>query len=205
MILYHWPTSPYARRVRLALALKGLTAELRDVRANPAYGEELRALNPLHTVPALVDDGEVVLDSGVIAQYLERKQPAPPLWPEGLAGAAAFQRIALVDGVITTLVDLGLRFEPLRDHARYPEVLANLLGRAQRALDRLADDLVTHTPWGAADIALFTMVVWLETMPIRAVTFPPAQRMMELGWTLPIALRTWADPHRSRADVLALD
>ena len=85
MILYHFPTSPFARRVRLALAHKKLSAELRDARAVPEHRAEVNRLNPLHTVPVLVDEGTVVVDSTAICHYLERKFPDPPLWPAGTA------------------------------------------------------------------------------------------------------------------------
>src|SRR6185295_14845026 len=91
MILYHFPTSPFARRVRLALSMKGLSAELRDARTNPEHAGELRRLNPAHTVPVLVDDDHVVTDSMAICHYLDRKFPDPPLWPfRGVEAAAAF-------------------------------------------------------------------------------------------------------------------
>ena len=54
--LFHFPTSPFARRVRLALAHKGLTTELCDVRAHPEFLEESRRLSPLKTIPVLVEE-----------------------------------------------------------------------------------------------------------------------------------------------------
>jgi glutathione S-transferase len=211
MILYHFATSPYARRVRLALAHKGLEVELRDARKDAHHLAALRELNPFHTVPTLVDDGKVVFDSAAICQYLDRKVPEPSLWPAGPAGAEAFQLIALVDGALTTMVDLGLRYAPLNDHPRYPEVRATMLGRAQRALDRLAQEVSTRAPgplcgsWSMADMALVALVLWFETMPTRAATFPPAKTMLSLGYAFPAALSAWADQHRGRADVRALD
>src|SRR4051812_40605674 len=113
MILYHFTTSPYARRVRLALAHKGLSAELRDARANPAYLLEVQRLNPFHTVPVLVDGDRVVVAPPAICHYWDRKQPTPPLWPAGLAGAEAFEWAALSDSVINVLADLGMRYAAL--------------------------------------------------------------------------------------------
>jgi hypothetical protein len=63
-VLYHFARSPFSRRVRLALAHKGLTAELREARANPAFLEEARALSPLRTMPVLLEeDGHAIGDS----------------------------------------------------------------------------------------------------------------------------------------------
>lgn len=213
MILYHFTTSPFARRVRLALALKGLTAELRDARADPTHLAEVRRLNPLHTVPVLIDGERVLSDSSAICHYLDRKFPTPPLWPAGLAGAEAFEFTALADGAINILIDLGLRCAKLHSDPHFPAVREELVARAQRALQKLAERVagkgLSSGPlcggqWSAADIALYTMVAWLETMPSRAATFAPARTMLALGWTLPAELSAWADQHRGRADIAEL-
>ena len=212
MILYHFVTSPFSRRVRLALAHKGLAAELRDARTDPEHMAEVRRLNPMHTVPVLVDSEHVVIDSTAICHYLERKQPEPPLWPAGLVGAEAFRIAALADAVCGILSDLGMRYLLLHEHDNFPKVRANMVGRVQRCLDRLAEEVDTRgsssvlcgDSWSAADIAVFTMVVWLEGMPARASTFPPIKATLALGWSLPRALTKWADRHRQRPDVLAL-
>jgi glutathione S-transferase len=212
MILYHFPTSPYARRVRLALAHKGQSAELRDARKSPEHLRELRRLNPVHTVPLLIDGQRVIADSAAICQYIDRKWPDPPLWPAGLDGAEAFEFVALADSAINVLVDLGLRYAPLNDHPSFEKVREQYVGRAQRALDRLAERVAERrsapalcgSAWSGADIAVCTLVIWLESMPARTATFPPAKNMLALGWTLPAALVEWTAQRRSRNDVLSL-
>ena len=210
MILYHFTTSPFARRVRLTLSLKGLDAELRDARADPSHLEQVKRLNPVHTVPVLVDGERVIADSNAIFQYLDRKVPSPPLWPSGLAGADAFQVAAWADSAINTLTDLGMRYAPLHGDAHFGIVREQLIGRVQRALEALTQRVgETSGPlcgdaWGAADMAVYTMVTWLEGLPLRAATFAPARAVVALGWSLPAELSAWADQHRQRADVLAL-
>ncbi len=58
--------SPYCWRTRMALAHKGLEA-----RAVPWHFGERRLPKGTEKVPVLVDDGEVIADSGAIAHYLE--------------------------------------------------------------------------------------------------------------------------------------
>lgn len=213
MLLYHFPTSPFSRRVRLALALKGLSAELRDARANPEYTADVQRLNPMHTVPVLVDAERVIADSTAICHYLDRKYPEPPLWPSGVAGAEAFELAALTDSAIQVLTDLGMRYHVLHDHPSFEQVRSNHVGRAQRALDVVAEKVSARglasgplcgAAWSGADIAVFSTVAWLEGLPKRAPTFAPAQQVVNLGWSLPAALSSWADQHRQRPDVLAL-
>ena len=213
MILYHFPTSPFARRVRLTLALKGLSAELRDARANPEHLSEVRRLNPLHTVPVLVDGERVIADSTAICHYLDRKAPDPPLWPAGVEGAEAFEVVALADSIITILADLGMRYYALSDHPRFSTVREQFVDRVQRALEKLAERVTARGAgvplcgdrWGGADITLYTTVAWLEGLGARAESFAPAKQVLSLGWTIPVALREWANQQRRREDVRALE
>ena len=192
--------------------MKGLTAELRDARASDEYQRDVQRLNPLHTVPVLVDGDRVVSDSGAICHYLDRQWPAAPLWPAGIAGADAFQVVALVDGVLQTFADLGLRYRSLHGDPSFAAVREQMVqGRAQRALDALAARASARAPgeplcgaWSCADMAVFTLVAWLESLPARAAVFPLVQHVIDLGWKLPPPLAAWAAPLRARPDVAAL-
>ena len=209
MILYHFTTSPFARRVRLALAYKRIPVELRDARTDAEHNAELRRLNPLHTVPVLVDGERVVVDSTAICHYLERKYPEPPLWPPGLAGAEAFELTALVDAVLNILSDVGMRYAALHGDPNFPQVREVAIGRVQRALAVLAArvdgrEFLVGGQWSAADMHVYTMVAWLAGLPARAESFAPVRAVVELGWSLPPALLVWAEQHRQRMDVMAL-
>lgn len=212
MILYHFPHSPFARRVRLALAHKSLSAELRDARAVAEHRAELQRLNPLHTAPVLVDEERVIVDSTAILHYLERKFPDPPLWPLGMSGAEAFEIMALCDAVSNILSDCGMRYFPASSSEHFPAVRETMVGRAARALAALEarvagvgdSGALCGGAWSAADIALYCLVTWLEGLPARAAGFAPAAQVVSLGWSLPPALSRWADRHRQRADVVAL-
>jgi glutathione S-transferase len=211
MILYHFTTSPFARRVRLALTHKHLPVELRDARADPSHLREVQRLNPMHTVPVLLDEGRALCDSNAILQYLERKQPSPPLWPAGLPGAEAFELSALADGAITIVSDLGMRYAAMHKEAYFPALRETIIGRVQRSLERLAERAAPRVGrtlcgdgWSAADLAVITLVQWLEGMPLRAPTFAPAAAVVALGWKLPGPLVAWADAQRARPDVIAL-
>lgn len=206
--LYYFRFSPFSRRVRLALAHKGLDVELREGREVPANFEEARKLSPLRTLPVYVDGTRVLSDSGAIIHWLDRTHPeAPRLWPEGEHAAKALQTAALVDAVLDNVIDLGTRYWPLREHAGWPSVRDEALGRARKAAEALADGATTETiagPWSAADIYLLTLTLWFESMPERRATSPNIAQILTLGFSLPPRLSRWADAHRKRADVLSL-
>ncbi len=74
-ILYHLWLHPFSRKVRIALAEKGLEFELRLEKTWERRTEFL-AMNPAGDVPVLVDeDGSVLNNSSVICEYLEEVYP----------------------------------------------------------------------------------------------------------------------------------
>ena len=210
--LYHFATSPFSRRVRLALAHKGLECELRDGREQPAYVEEARRLVPLRTFPVLVDGGRALGDSTAIVNWLDRTYPeAPRLWPGGADAADALEVATLVDVVLDNVIDLGTRYHALRNDAAWEGVKDEVLGRARLAATALGERVaalgrptVARDGWSAADMWLLTLVHWFEGMPARAPTTPNIRQILELGLELPAALVAWAEPHAGREDVRAL-
>ncbi len=84
MILYGYDVSSASYRVRIALALKGLTVTTvrKDLRAGEQRLDDFLAINPQGFVPALVlNDGAVLTQSVAIIEYLDEIHPDPPLLP----------------------------------------------------------------------------------------------------------------------------
>jgi glutathione S-transferase len=89
--LFHLWLDPFARKVRIALAEKGLEFTLKLEKTWERRPDFL-ALNPAGEVPVLVeDDGGVLVDAAAITEYLEETHPEPALLP-GDAGARAEAR-----------------------------------------------------------------------------------------------------------------
>ena len=89
--LYNAPHSTCSQKVRICLAEKGLPFE--DIRLDLGKGKdqlkpEYLKLNPNGVVPTLVDDGDVIIDSSVICEYLDEKYSEPKLAPEDLVQRA---------------------------------------------------------------------------------------------------------------------
>jgi glutathione S-transferase len=97
--------SPYARKVRIALAEKGLAFELvTEVPWNVTTVTPL--YNPLEKLPILIlEDGTSVYESSYILEWLELKHPATPLLPADVDGRLAARRLeVLADGVCDAVV-----------------------------------------------------------------------------------------------------
>jgi glutathione S-transferase len=77
--LYAIPYSTNVERVALALGHKGLAADV--IMSDPTDRSRIREASGQDLVPALDDDGFVVVDSSRIIEHLERRFPDPPLFP----------------------------------------------------------------------------------------------------------------------------
>ncbi|HVG68771.1 MAG TPA: glutathione S-transferase family protein, partial [Gaiellales bacterium] len=86
MRLHVIPFSTNVERVLLALAFKGLDAEI--VVHDPARRSGILAVSGQHLVPVLEDDGAVISDSTAILRHLEATHPNPALWPTDPARSA---------------------------------------------------------------------------------------------------------------------
>lgn len=77
--------SPYVRRVAISLRLLGVPCEHRPLSVF-RHMPEFRQINPVIKVPTLVcDDGQTLMDSSLILDYLERLTPPERrLTPESL-------------------------------------------------------------------------------------------------------------------------
>jgi glutathione S-transferase len=81
--LYHHGSSVCAAKVRLVLAEKGLQwhGHYVDILKGDQFDLAYMKLNPKAVVPTLVHDGHVIVESTVIAEYLDETFPEPPLKP----------------------------------------------------------------------------------------------------------------------------
>ena len=83
--------SPFVRKVRFALAEKGVSVDQEQVVPFGA-SEEFKKLSPLGKIPVYQDGDLVLPDSSVIIDYLEHVHPEPALYPgdPGQRGRALF-------------------------------------------------------------------------------------------------------------------
>lgn len=92
--LYHLWLDPACRKIRIMLCEKGLTFDMRVEKIWERRDSFLR-LNPAGEVPVLQeDDGIVLADGWVIAEYLEEVYPDPPLLPGDPVDRAETRRLA---------------------------------------------------------------------------------------------------------------
>ena len=96
--LYHYPLSPFSRKVRLCLAEKKIEVELVEERYWEQSPEFLRR-NPAGMIPVLQYGNLMISESQAICEYLEETNPTPPLLPRDPEGRYEVRRlVAWFDG-----------------------------------------------------------------------------------------------------------
>jgi maleylacetoacetate isomerase len=97
MKLFTYWRSQAAFRVRVALRLKGLAMEkiTLDLLAGDQFAADYHKLNPEGVVPTLIDgEGQPLVQSLAILEYLDEKYPEPPLLPKDLRARAHARAVA---------------------------------------------------------------------------------------------------------------
>lgn len=97
MKLYDYFRSSASYRVRIALNLKGIEAELLpvDLKEGAQKSADYAAINPQQRVPTLeLDDGTRLYQSLAIIDYLEETYPTPALLPENTIERAHCRALA---------------------------------------------------------------------------------------------------------------
>ncbi|MFO1398185.1 MAG: glutathione S-transferase [Burkholderiales bacterium] len=168
-------TSPYTRKVRIALAEKKIECELAEL--SPwAADNPVQSFNPLGKVPVLVlDDGTALYDSRVIVEYIDSVSPVSRLIPEPTRQRILVRRAeALADGVCDAALAVVLeRRRPAAQQS--PEWIARQRQKIEAGVAALAAE-VGDKPWcngesySLADIATGCALGYL------------ALRASEIGW-----------------------
>jgi maleylacetoacetate isomerase len=126
-ILYDYWRSSAAYRIRIALNLKGIDYESRqvDLREDAQKSAEYRTLNPQGLVPTLEIDGQRLTQSVAIINYLDLKYPNPPLLPVLAADRAH---------VVAMAMAVACDIHPL-NNLRVLKYLKDELGHSQEEMD----------------------------------------------------------------------
>ena len=193
--LYHFPLSPFCRKVRLVLAEKRIEVELVEEKYWEPTTEFLRR-NPAGKVPVLKIDGIVLSDSQAICEYLEETNPEPALMPRDPAQRAEVRRlVAWFDDkfhkeVTTNLVHERVHKKLMR--SGYPDGRAVKAGATNVKFHiRYMDWLLDHRRWLAGDqmsLADFAAAAQLSCLDY----------ISDVDWSLSAPVKDWYAKVKSR-------
>ena len=160
-------TSPYARKVRIAMAEKRIECEFVEDNVWAAT-TTVPQFNPLGKVPVLVlEDGLAVFDSRVIVEYLDGISPVSRLIPDNSRDRVLVKRWeALGDGI----ADAGILvfLETKRPEAQQSKAsIARQFGKIDAGIATAAREIGAREYFignalSLADIAMSCALLWIE-------------------------------------------
>lgn len=168
MKLYSSPASPYARKVRVVAAVKGLESQIASVFPDANKGDpELNAKNPLGKIPCLVTaNGAVIHDSHVVCEYLDSIGSGPVLFPRsGDARWDTLTRGSLADGIL----DAALLLVYEKRYRPEDKVVQTWVDRQWSKINRSLDLMEANPPqWsGHPDYGHITLACALGYLDFR--------------------------------------
>jgi maleylacetoacetate isomerase len=179
-------------RVRIALNLKGVTADVIEVNLMKGHQRDpkFREVNPMMALPALVDgDGPALFESLAIIEYLDDTHPNPPLLPKdprGRARVRALAQIVAADShpLIVPRVREYLAHEYKLDEAGVMKWAQHWHGAALTALEaHLKDGATGKYAHGdqitLADICLASQAAGATFFKVDLAPFPTFKRVVE--------------------------
>lgn len=165
MKLYCSKTSPYSRKVRVALAELGLDSVTDEVIEDPFNPTpEFMGANPLSRIPTLVTEkGESLPDSTLILEYLQSRAHGLLPLPRGSKRWATQRRQIIAEGIINAAVATVLE-------KRRPEsiVYTQFLDRQAATIRRCVEllnvdaDVLSRTTPGALEITVGVALAYLD-------------------------------------------
>ncbi|MBM3576381.1 MAG: glutathione S-transferase [Alphaproteobacteria bacterium] len=166
LVLRNHPASPYARKIRIAADLLGLSDRIEIATANASDpADSLRRQNPLGKIPTLIlEDGSSLYDSRVIAEYLDHLAGGGRIFPtDPSARFLALRLQALGDGINDAA--LLIRYETFNrpEPLRYDDAIVLQQGKIDRALDALE----AAPPAGSVDIGHIAFACALGYLDLR--------------------------------------
>jgi glutathione S-transferase len=135
-------TSPYVRKVRIVLMEKKVDVDL-ELENVWAADTKIAINNPLGKIPCLIlDDGEAIYDSRVIAEYADTLSPVGKLIPAGSRERATVKTWeALADGVEDAGILARLEVTLRPPEQQSPEWVNRQMGKIDAALAQMSREL----------------------------------------------------------------
>lgn len=174
MILRSSPASPFGRKIKIAAAILNLKDRLKiEMTDTLDPTDSIRRQNPLGKIPALLlDDGTVLFDSRVIAEYLDMVAGGDRIIPAGPARFAALRLQALADGITDAAllrVYEGRFRAPDKQEPKWVEHQSGKVSRGLAALESEPLPAITETP----DIGAIALACALGYLDLRAPGWRP--------------------------------
>lgn len=193
--LYHFPLSPFCRKVRLSLAEKKIEVELVEERYWEPSSDFLRR-NPAGKVPVLKLDGVTMTESAAICEYIEETRPEPALLPKDPVARLEVRRLVnWFDDKFHSEVTSKLLYERVNKKVMgkgYPDSTAIKAGA--KAIKYHLDYmqwLLDHRRWLAGDV--MTLADFAAAAHLSSLDY-----ISDVDWNRSEAVKDWYAKVKSR-------
>jgi glutathione S-transferase len=156
--------SPFVRKVMVVAHELGIADRIALERVNVAAKEtntEVMRLNPLNKIPTLVlDDGSIMIDSPVIAEYLDETYGRGELFPRDARRWPVHRLHTLGDGIMNFNISrLG---EKSRGEQASADFTAAFVAKTKATLDTLEQETESLDPMTIGSIAVAVALAHLD-------------------------------------------
>jgi len=181
--LYASPGSSFARKIRVMLMEKNVSHEV--VMLNLWEPNDYQTISPIGKVPALrLDDGRVLINSPLIADYVDGKYPQPrfiPADPDARLEVRRWEAVAdgMMDAVAASLYENRFHNEASRSQA----FLERQRGKIDAGLAAI-DAFLGSRAWlvgNAMSLADLAIACHLGFVALRVPHFFPQERFANLA------------------------
>lgn len=157
-ILYYHQQSNFSRKIRILLAEKNLDCSLKEIDLRYKDPEFLK-ISPIGRVPVFVEqDGTVIWDSTLIAEYLDETYPKPRFYPQNPKARLECRKWEeLADNLGENIINLWIlnltnNLTPTFYRTKLETSINRLLPIFEQQLSQ-SQYLLSNDTWTAADVA----------------------------------------------------
>jgi glutathione S-transferase len=197
LIVYGLALSSYSAKLRILLVNKGIPFEEREPPGGSYRSEAYRAIVPMGTLPAIDDDGFILSESEVIAEYLEVRHPSPRMLPEAVRERAHARFLSRLHDLYFAPAVRGL-FPHVSPARRDPAAVTAQLGEIRRRLSQL-ESLALPRPYIAGDCLMLPDCGFAVSVPLAMQLLAVFGEKLELS----APLQAWHDTVQAHPAVVA--
>ncbi|MBL4807135.1 MAG: glutathione S-transferase [Rhodobacteraceae bacterium] len=170
MKLFYSPTSPYVRKVLIALIETSQRddVELISVKVSPFNsGDQVPDNNPLGKIPCLIRaNGQPIYDSRVICRYLDTLHDGAKLYPDGENLWDTLTLEATADGLNDAAILMAYEKMLRPEEQQSADWIEAQWSKIARTLDALESNWMDHLT-GTPDMAVYAIAAALGYLDLR--------------------------------------
>lgn len=171
MKLFSAGASPFGRKVKLALHVLSLAAEVEIIPTDTSQPDsENRKQNPLGKIPTLMSEGMAIYDSRVILDYLDDKAGGGKLFPaSGKERAEILVGAALADGMMDAAILIVYEGRMRPEGMQVASIVDYQRGKLERSLQALEAKAITYRNGASPNAAEIGLACVLDYLDLRAI------------------------------------